>query len=119
MFLRILLFSIFIALCSCGKNDGADGSEIITESMRMPSLDGSSKSISGEITFWMLEGDAGCYGEIKVGNSLYELWSEADLCENEDVEEGSVQTVVLRLESDKQSYLAVAGKPVYSIIEFK
>ena len=119
MILRILLILSVFFIVSCGNDDRVDESKSKNEGVEMPSLDGGTKTISGEITFWMLEGDAGCYGEVKIGNSLYELWSEADLCENENIDEGSSQTLTLRLESEKQSYLAVAGKPVYSIVEFK
>lgn len=117
MILRITLILFTFMVFSCGKDDGEGGSKI--EAVEIASLDGAAEKISGEITFWMLEGDAGCYGEIRIGKNLFELWSEADLCENENIVEGSTQTLTVRLESEKQSYLAVAGKPVYSIIEFK
>ncbi len=118
-YLKVLLSSIVISqLSACSEsrneNEVSDSSSYVS----LPTNSSSPVEIEGEITFWMWEGDAGCYGEINSAGNVIELWSEADLCVDEKITEGEVRTLSIIFEQDMQPYLNVNDKPVYSVVGY-
>ena len=121
----LFVASLFVLASACSDSDvdadvsTASGANEMPAGLSLPQADNGTQSVSGTVSNWFFEGDAGCYGSLAVSGYEIELWAEADLCEHRDIVEGARATLTLALESDKQSYLAVAGKPVYTIKRFR
>lgn len=114
--LTSIIFLSQLSACSQSSNENEDSSS--SSYISLPTDSSTPVEIEGEVTFWMWEGDAGCYGEINSGGKVVELWSEADLCVDEKVTEGEVRTFSIIFEEAKQPYLNVNNKPVYSVVGY-
>lgn len=117
--IKILAAAIVISqLSACSESSNENEAYASSSYISLPTDSSSPVDIEGEITFWMWEGDAGCYGEINSAGNVIELWSEADLCVDEKVTEGEVRTLSIIFEQDMQPYLNVNDKPVYSVVGY-
>ena len=59
-------------------------------------------TVSGKMTFWMYEGDAGCYGSLLTGGQEVELWIDADACGDTEYAENAPASVDITWREDNQ-----------------
>ena len=71
--------------------------------------------INGTITFWMYEGDGGCFGSISKGGDEIQLWVGVDACGEHEYKEGEIATFEITFNSENQYG---PGK-TYTITEFR
>jgi len=68
----------------------------------LPSSSLESAVLEGKMTFWMYEGDAGCYGSIFDGNAEVQLWVDATTCGDTDYAENAEARVEVTFNPDNQ-----------------
>ena len=117
LFYLVTFFTVFIASCSETEIE-AEAEASTATSVSLPLADAGSQRIESVVTFWLWEGDAGCFGELDISGKTINVWAEADLCVDEEVQEGSKISIDIALESEKQSYISADGTPTYSVVGF-
>lgn len=82
---------MFVSACSDSSNSQPSlGAAVATE---LPTSTADTLEISGKMSFWMYEGDAGCYGALNIDNSEIQLWSSADKCIDTDYSENQSASI--------------------------
>ncbi|WP_341708401.1 hypothetical protein [Halopseudomonas sp.] len=82
----------------------------------LPMSTSDSVELTGAMTWWFWEGDAGCFGTLSDGEQSIELHAEADLCESIEYDDGQEATVRVTFDPGKQ--YAPDNKKMYSITDF-
>lgn len=114
----ILILVAVAMVSSCSKTDSDEGvaaDESGSAFGVLPTSTADQVSVSGDMSFWMYEGDAGCYGNLTKGGSEIQLWVDADKCGNVEYEENAPATLVITFNPNEQWG---PGK-TYTIVDFK
>lgn len=90
------------ALSGCSESDTQASTEASGSFATLPADSKESAVLSGEISFWMHEGDAGCYGTITDGVSEVQLWTDVDTCGEKEYSENQRASVEVTFRSDNQ-----------------
>ena len=116
-FKAILLIVILLQLVAC--EEPAEETSIESYGQPFPTLPTGNKSVTvtGTVTWWFWEGAGGCFGTLSAGGKDIELYSDADLCEPIEYEEGEVATmdIVFR----KENQYNPNGKTMFTVIKFR
>ncbi len=105
-----------IALGGCSENS-APTTSTETSASRFPALPTSADervTLNGRMTFWMYEGDGGCFGSISDGVQEVELWVDVDTCGEVEYPENAPASVAVTYRSDNQ----YAPGTLYTIVSF-
>ena len=100
-YLTILTLSCVLLACS-------DSSEQVTESTSensfppLPTDSSERVNLSGKMSFWMYEGEAGCYGTIVKGSQEVQLWIDSNSCGEREYAENEDASVEVTFRSDNQ-----------------
>jgi len=114
------LLAAIVMLTACSDNSGQNtvpaGSNPAA-SPGFPSLPSSADErviLNGKMTFWMYEGDAGCFGSISDGTQEVELWVDVDTCGQVEYPEDGTASLEVTFQPDMQ----LGQGPVYTIVNF-
>lgn len=110
----ILFLVLGIAACSKSKNTAVT----LTPFPLLPEDSSNPVTLTGKVTNWLFEGDAGCFGSITDGNASIEVYSTADLCENVEVDQNAMISVNIVFDVQIQKDIGDGEHPAYTIVEF-
>ena len=99
----IALFTVlmFIVGCSDG-NDSASDQAASSNQVSLPESPSERATLTGEMSFWMYEGAAGCYGTLVSQGKEIQVWVAADRCSDREYEENQSATLELTFNPDNQ-----------------
>ena len=101
---RLFISIIAVAfLSACSSSD--DSSPLSSAKSSFPSLPSSSAervTLDGVMSFWMYEGDAGCYGTITDGAVEVNLWVDADSCGEKEFGENEAASIEVTFNPENQ-----------------
>ncbi len=110
-----ILLLLFLSACSESENDDSKHSNSDKGFQSLPSNESERTIVNGRMSFWMYEGDAGCYGTLAKGISEIQLWIDADSCIDKSYSENQKASVEITF---NQSNQYGPGK-TYTITAFK
>ncbi len=113
---RLALIVISAALSACtdestpvaGTDSSAGGFPAL------PASPDQRVTLNGKMTFWMYEGDGGCFGSISDGVQEVELWVDVDTCGQVEYPENAAASVEVTYRPDNQ----YAPGELYTIVSF-
>lgn len=115
----IALICSTLLLTACSEEPGGvGGSEPSTAGSELPALPTTRSErvlLEGKMSFWMYEGDAGCYGTLVRGVEEVELWADVETCAEHEYADNEPAAVVVTYRSDEQW----GAGDSYSIVEFR
>lgn len=99
----IALFTvlIFIAGCSDGNRSESD-QPASSNQISLPESPGERVNLTGEMSFWMYEGAAGCYGTLVSQGKEIQVWVDAETCGDREYEENQRASLELTFNPDNQ-----------------
>jgi hypothetical protein len=121
-FSKIAAISIVVATAlGTACSDSTTPEKSAAELQRFPDLpEGTSSpvTLTGKVTDWLFEGDAGCFGASTGGHTSIEVYSGADLCEPMKTDAGATIKVDIIYEQDKPQDIGDGQKPSCTITKF-
>lgn len=99
----IALFAVllFITGCSDGAGPASDDS-VGSNQIDLPERSSDRIKLAGEMSFWMYEGEAGCYGTLLSQGEEIQVWVDADACGEREYEENQQVTLELTFDPANQ-----------------
>ena len=113
-YLAIITLSCLLLACS-------DSSEQVNNSVSednfppLPTNSSERVKLNGKMSFWMYEGEAGCYGTIVKGSQEVQLWIDSDGCGEREYAENENASVEVTFRSDNQ----YGPDKIYTITRFQ
>lgn len=101
---RVIVLSavfMFIAGCSDG-NAPASEQAASSNQVSLPESPNERVNLTGEMSFWMYEGAAGCYGTLVSQGNEIQVWVGADTCGDREYEENQRATLELTFNPNNQ-----------------
>ena len=99
----ISLFSVLIFITACSDGNGpGPGQAASTNQVSFPESPSERVNLTGEMSFWMYEGAAGCYGTLVSQGEEVQVWVDADTCGDREYEENQRATLELTFNPDNQ-----------------
>jgi len=92
---------IFIAGCSEGGGPAFEEPSKFSQ-VSLPESPTERVSLTGEMSFWMYEGAAGCYGTLASQGKEIQVWVDADTCGDREYEENERATLEITFNPDNQ-----------------
>ncbi|ABD79705.1 hypothetical protein [Saccharophagus degradans] len=114
---KLVVISLVLFGAACSDRTTNELEQPKETSGAFPTLPTSSHEVvtlSGKMSFWMYEGDAGCYGAITDGINEIQLWVNVEKCGDREYAENEAVSVDVTFNSDNQYG---PGK-TYTIIAF-
>ena len=99
------ILAIFLSGVLVACSDSSDQASETVSGGSFPALPTSSServTLEGQMSFWMYEGDAGCYGTIVRGSREVQLWADADDCGHREYAENAFASVEVTYREDNQ-----------------
>jgi len=122
--LPLMLIPI-LALFSCSNDDAAELAQedathaefqnLYAKFPILPTSDETTK-LTGAMTWWFWEGDAGCFGTISDGRQNLNVYATADLCVT--IEYAENERAVIEVVYDSEHQYSGNGLSVYTIVKF-
>ena len=99
----ISLFTVLIFIAGCSDGNGmAAGRPASTNHVSLPANPSERVNLTGEMSFWMYEGDAGCYGTLVSQGKEIQLWAGVDTCGDREYEENQRAALEITFNPDNQ-----------------
>lgn len=115
---NILLAFVLSILSACGSSEepSAEASPQVNTAAFpvLPADDTERVVLEGIMTFWMVEGAAGCYGSISDGVKEVQLWVNASACEKVEYAEDVKAKVEVTFNQEEQ----FGPGDTYTIVNF-
>lgn len=113
----LICLAFLFSACSAEPGSAAAnaGSTADAELSALPTNRSERVLLEGRMSFWMYEGDAGCYATLVRGAEEVELWSDAEICAGQEYAENQPAAVVVTYRADQQW----GPGDSYSVIEFR
>ena len=113
---HVIAIFVFSALVACSDSSNQASETVSGDSFpTLPTSSSERVTLEGQMSFWMFEGDAGCYGTIVKGSQEVQLWVGADTCGDREYAENEAASVEVTYKTDNQYG---PGK-TYTITRFK
>ena len=112
------ILAIFLSSAIFACSDSSDPANETGSGESFPALPTSRServTLNGQMSFWMFEGEAGCYGTIVSDYQEVQLWVSADDCSDRDYGDNESASVEVTYRKDNQYG---PGK-TYTITRFK
>ena len=100
-----LAIPLIALACLSACSDSNDADLKISGNSTFPPLPSNSServTLTGKMSFWMYEGEAGCYGTITSGSEEVNLWIDADSCGEKVFDENEQVSVEVTFSPDNQ-----------------
>lgn len=113
--LLLLALMLFIAGCSDSSSDSDPSTANAAHAFPpLPTSAADPVTLSGSMSFWMYEGDGGCFGTITDGLAEVWLWVDVDTCGETDYEENQPAKVEVIFSQENQ----YGPEKMYTITRF-
>ncbi|MGH1448071.1 MAG: hypothetical protein ACRBBM_01415 [Pseudomonadaceae bacterium] len=97
------LIAVLIIIAGCSDDNGSASSQAASANQVVLPEDASERvSLTGEMSFWMYEGAAGCYGTLVSQGEEVQVWVDADSCGDREYEENQSATLELTFDPENQ-----------------
>ncbi|MEH6567295.1 MAG: hypothetical protein V7756_18365 [Halopseudomonas sp.] len=111
------LLTALTALTGCSDGNEAESTIPAGNNVGFPALPAMPEervTLNGRMTFWMYEGDGGCFGSISDGMQEVELWVDVETCDQVEYPENAPASVEVTYRPDNQ----YAPGKLYTIVSF-
>jgi hypothetical protein len=99
----IALFTVLVLITGCSDSGGPESNQPAkSNQVSLPENPSERANITGEMSFWMYEGSAGCYGTLVSQGKEIQVWVDADTCGEREYEENQSATLELTFNPDNQ-----------------
>ena len=92
--------ALLVAACSDNGTEAAGGSAEGFDAL--PTSPAETRVVAGKMTFWMYEGDGGCFGYLANGASELQLWVDVDACGETEYAENQPAEVEVTFNPENQ-----------------
>ena len=99
----IALFTVLLFIAGCSDGNGpASDQPASSNQVSLPESPSERVNLTGEMSFWIYEGAAGCYGTLILQGKEIQVWVDADTCGDREYEENQRATLELTFNPDNQ-----------------
>tara|TARA_R110001599_G_scaffold28969_5_gene99622 strand:- start:38629 stop:39075 length:447 start_codon:yes stop_codon:yes gene_type:complete len=97
------LFVVLISIMGCSDGNAPEPDESAqSNQVSLPEGPNDRVKLTGEMSFWMYEGAAGCYGAFVSQGKEVQVWVDADTCGDREYAENQPATLVLTFNPENQ-----------------
>ncbi len=100
------LFVVLISIMGCSDGNAPESDEAAQSNqanqVSLPESLNDRVNLTGEMSFWMYEGAAGCYGTFVSQGKEVQVWVDADTCDDREYAENQPVTLELTFNPENQ-----------------